>query len=482
MAPHEQARDYDRSVSTRRVCIGGLVLTWLAGIAGVVAIIALLATKLNESNGLVEMQLSGRIITLLLPLGFSVIVTLCNECVGLTHTTTLRWALWQEGRLKFNSNLRFLTSARRSPSNGWLVNILCILMTTISYTAAGGVAITRGYTEDNVISISLPAIALLSLGLLTQAAVATWALLAMKVDVLSWSSNPLNNAFICHQHGLHRLSGFTLVSYQRTGPAIVSQPLQPRTSQLSLGSSRPFARVVVGLQWIIAILAFMWAIVSQYLGQRERIGTSGLHHGQVLQVNLSVNGGPDILLSLTSLALSLGLQVAFTFTLHCTELIVNVNRDERTWRKTANLQGEGAYLASNAIRDACTSWMTIVLVIFKIGIHWAFVEAVKVGDGQIDGFCGMWAIPLFILASFSTLLAAFGTFLCFQQHRGPQPTTYGHYQTLIDLIDDFGLHGSLFWGDKGHLRWESNGVEVRVAGTAAGPAKLGPIQKDVLYQ
>lgn len=75
----------------------------------------------------------------------------------------------------------------------------------------------------------------------------------------------------------------------------------------------------------------------------------------------------------------------------------------------------------------------------------------------------------------------FGTILCLKHYKGPQPIAYGHYQTLIDLIDDFGIDGPLFWGDKGHLRWENDGIEIRVAGTSSDIARLDPIRHNALY-
>ena len=477
----ERARAYDRSLSTRRTCYAGLMLTWLIGAAGAIAIASILAASKARDDGILETRISGRIVTLLLPLALAVIVTFCNECIGLIHTTTLRWALWQEGRLRFNSNLRLLTSAKRSRPNAWYVNVLCIFMTAVSYTAAGGVALPQGEDDDPVVAFSLPAIGVLSLGLSSQAAVATWALVVMKVDILSWSANPLNNAFICHQHGLQHLNGFSLVSHQRSGANSVSRPIRPQGSQSSLGSSRPFARFIVSLQWIIVSLAVIWAVIAHIIGGWRHSGVSGLHRGQAIEITFELYGLPGYVVSFVSIALSLALQLGFTFTLHCTELLVNVNRDERTWRKAADLKGNGGDMASGAIRDACTSWETIILFALKIAVHWAFGEAVKVALGGGASTYQMWATCLFILAGLSTVLAIFGTFLCVQRRKGPQPTAYGHYQTLIDLVDDFGRHGSLFWGDKGHLRWDDDGTEVRIAGTSSGITRLTPIRMNALY-
>lgn len=82
---------------------------------------------------------------------------------------------------------------------------------------------------------------------------------------------------------------------------------------------------------------------------------------------------------------------------------------------------------------------------------------------------------LLYLAVGMAVMAAFATFLCFTAPRGLQPATFGHVQTLVDLVDEWSL--LMFWGDKG-LRDEGN--EIRHAGTANIPLAL--ILIDALYE
>ena len=72
-------------------------------------------------------------------------------------------------------------------------------------------------------------------------------------------------------------------------------------------------------------------------------------------------------------------------------------------------------------------------------------------------------------------MAAFTTYLCYKRPKGPQPATFGHVQTLVDLVDEWYL--LMFWGDKG-LREE--GDEIRHAGTAN--VALEPVLLDSLYE
>lgn len=70
------------------------------------------------------------------------------------------------------------------------------------------------------------------------------------------------------------------------------------------------------------------------------------------------------------------------------------------------------------------------------------------------------------------LFMSFIWFVSCQSPTGYLPATYGHFKTMIDLVDEW--HPRMFWGDKNTAL---NGV--RQAGTAAD--KLLPIDPDALY-
>ena len=83
------------------------------------------------------------------------------------------------------------------------------------------------------------------------------------------------------------------------------------------------------------------------------------------------------------------------------------------------------------------------------------------------------AVPVFVLAATLALLAHFGGRLANDRPKGPQPATYGHIQTLADLIDDW--RETMYWGDKGDI----SGLDIRHAGTLHRPLK--PPQSGVKY-
>lgn len=49
--------------------------------------------------------------------------------------------------------------------------------------------------------------------------------------------------------------------------------------------------------------------------------------------------------------------------------------------------------------------------------------------------------------AFATLSACI-TFLATRQPKGPQPATYGHIQTLANLIDKWPVTTTMWWGEK----------------------------------
>ena len=129
---HRRLRPYDTAPSTRRTCVVSLVLSGILALSGLTGTVALgialanaaAADELSDviSPGLVSTGMYGQAALFTIPLVFATIVTFCSESLGLVHTTSLRWALWREGRLDFNTNLRLMTQAHTSKPNHWIVN------------------------------------------------------------------------------------------------------------------------------------------------------------------------------------------------------------------------------------------------------------------------------------------------------------------------------------------------------------------------
>ena len=268
---------------------------------------------------------------------------------------------------------------------------------------------------------------------------------------------------------------------------IESQPQQPKTSQRSIWSCHREARWVLRYVWLslfIAILFFA-TIIAVIKANLARLDTHGGCNGCGTYIGDNWNILPDYsgrptmtaIIVEQSATVYAGLFIVLflitgviTIALHCAELIIILTRDETTWRHCSSTK---PYVPrqNSAIR-AATSWPYVVLFVLKVVLHWI--------SGKGVTYVYNWGIflrppQLLYLAIGMCVMGAFTTFLCFNAPRGPQPATFGHIQTLVNLTDDWSL--LLFWGDKG---LKDRGAGIRHAGTAG--TSLRPVLLDALYE
>ena len=88
-------------------------------------------------------------------------------------------------------------------------------------------------------------------------------------------------------------------------------------------------------------------------------------------------------------------------------------------------------------------------------------------------------LPLLVFSVLVTLMNFVTVMASRHQPKGPLPSTYGHLQTVVDNIDDWGMgaKGQLYWGDKGPVAMDyGNGVAVyRRAGTSGDRELVGEV-------
>ena len=196
--------------------------------------------------------------------------------------------------------------------------------------------------------------------------------------------------------------------------------------------------------------------------------------------------------------------------LHCTELLVNMWRDDGAWRAayvqchkgwmSFKKQG-GARWKTGSTSMAMFSGPYVFLFLMKALLHWLLGQSIspsvyivpissydlpnfETNSTEVSGFelesvaFEMLYFRLIIYAIVAIIFGVFATFLVLRQLDGPQPVTWGHLQTLADLIDDWSIDvdGNLWWGDK-----TSNNQGIRHAGTSAKKIDLGEIVIDALY-
>jgi len=425
------------------------------------------------------------------------------ESMGLIHSTTLRWAL--RDRLNFSSNLRLFTSAP-ALCFSTAANILYATLIVVSYAAASlmfAIEPSKDFCNyfsnllsdesekgcNGTVALATPAVCALGVALLGQAALVMWQMLSTPVP--TWSTSPLDTAWASVDEGSRtRVPGRCMMSVH--DEKFSTRPQQPTLRQLSIWRAHSEVRRIMYFIWSLTVLCYTWFGIVQgtleFKNAQSKKGGNDTCNGCNAYLGGSWNLFPDRGPSGTSAAIIVEFtpsfyvgmfvlicifQSLFTLALHCVELISNLRRDEQTWRQCYSTK---AYTPRpNALFRAATSWIAVTLFLLKCILHFIF------GKGMTYAYnWGIFLRPpqLLYLSLVATVLAAFATFLSFQQPKGEQPATLGHVQTLVDLVDEW--HLLMFWGDKG-LKEVEEGDEagVRHAGTAS--YSLDKIALDALY-
>ncbi|KAF9246883.1 hypothetical protein BU15DRAFT_69741 [Melanogaster broomeanus] len=155
------------------------------------------------------------------------------------------------------------------------------------------------------------------------------------------------------------------------------------------------------------------------------------------------------------------IQGPLTLSLHCSELVANVIRDERIWRKATT---KGARQCRRILWLLPLEVLSISLLLAaKPLLHWMLGLAISLAGsskGRILNFAG--ALLIFSLTC---------TIVALRRLKGPQPAAYGHVQTLANLIDEWSP--TMWWGHK------DDGFQHRHAGTCDYP--LPDVEMDMLY-
>ncbi|OAP62170.1 hypothetical protein AYL99_04373 [Fonsecaea erecta] len=467
---------FDQGALCRKTCVAGL---YIALICNTVCLVAGVYTTLRPISFSWQ-GAGGEAITV----SFNIAITLLNEIYGYIHGISLRWALQREGRLTFNSNLRLLTSSRTSRPNKWYTNLFMLCCIIGSYSSSSLVFLKDGsYEYDEETDDSPPthvcgaAIISLAMCLLGQGIVAWWSLLN-KLHVPTWSADPLDTVAACIQEGyLHQVSGRCMQSVHDA--AAPSTPTLPRHKQRPAYAAHPEVRKVIWALWATVVLAILWAIIIWAIikdGSVNGISDGGnwslFSNDDTPFLNMGWDVDSETLPAVCyiwAFFFISGLQAVITLALHCVELRVNCITDEATWR-LASSQG-GLKRDRNILIKMGTSWPSITLLCFKPLVHWLYGLSITI---TFNAGVTMRPPQIFYLSASALLLALFATTIVRMSPKGPQPATFGHLQTLANLIDEWPAEGKrLFWGHK------SDQGDFAHAGTSSG--KLGEINFQVGY-
>ena len=434
----------------------------------------------------------------IIPLALQFALTCIFACLDGIHSTTLRWALWREGRLRHNTNLRLFTSSKRNGPNSWPANLASALslvfayggatVLTFSLTTIAALELERldadpeanpvNYDADlgpDRFAIDFNAWGLLGLGagLLIQSSICTWCLVDESVNqyVETWDSNPLATAKAC-RYMLDASEDPLCVNgdgaESPTRPALG----EPSWKQASMHSLIPATRKIANGIWtvfaIYAALVIVDVIVASrfqdavwsredvrsYRGtQNAEWSSTWLFFGQITfeYSNNSFKKRREwigLLIQCAAIAILL-------IGLHLAEVLGQLARDEAIWRRATTRRG--ASTQSSMLWETLRSWPSCLVFVCKSLVPWIFSY----------GFSCLTRVflvfyPLLTVALLFMVLGLFAEYIIRIKPRGPQPATYGDIRALVALVDDW-KPGTLFWGDKGV--W-MHGQNVRVAGTA----------------
>jgi hypothetical protein len=461
----------------------------------------------------------SKALMLLTSLLLNIGLTSIFDAMSLISLTTLRWTLFYEGRLYFNSNSRLLTSSRSFGPCHWTMNIVSTIVLVVGYGATAvlttdiyvvGMLDDMGHLNDDLMTgpqyaLDFNAWGLVGLGwaLLLQAGLCIWCLIAGRKIVKSWSSNPLGTtrAYVCVEiesptgtasnppSALQSSFAASDVEWQSSTSSnrtLHSRSAseahtfgRPRERQPTAGSCVPQTRSFANFVWIILGMVSIWVLVVGIIAHRNRTATreyvlSTVHRTNILafwqtygQVSIPYFGGDAYIkrrdwlgLLIQSFAFSL-----IFLALHCVELLTEVIRDESTWRRATTV---GADPDTGSTVQRMRSWPSWVLFAFKCITPWVFSYAFTA-----NLYAYMNLLPLCALTLVLLLLALFSEYLIRHKFKGPQPAAYGNIRKLAAFVDEW-EHEKLFWGDKGKF---SEGV--RKCGTAG--RRLAEVDMGVLY-
>ncbi|KAK0521544.1 hypothetical protein OC834_006625 [Tilletia horrida] len=497
---------YDRGTLARIFCPVGVLCSLLISIAAIGAGVYLYQQpshqyRLSKTDHIVFTAV------------LNMITTICNESMGYIHSISLRWSLFDEGKLQFNSNLRMFTSSKQTAANSRFANLVCFIGVILSYSSgalllvAQGESAYAGVASDPTAHIAIPqAFITYGIGILLQVIVTVMAI-PSAYRAPTFSCSPLDTAAAALTRGqgqkaLHRQEGRCMMGVDRSTQP--SEPTKPSERQKSLFLAHKQVRPWLYVSFAAAAggLIIAGVLLALIIGGIDGSGQGTLNiqrravpveeqakflHRAILDSRglhrrWEAAPGSDMftpwvfgwLFAVISAA-----QTPLTMVLHSGERVVNCRRDESAWRKMARAKGLPRKAPSPPVAFIC-SLSAMSLFFFKAAIHWVYSNAMTIVFVDLLTVSPYW---VFGVGGGCGLLTAFLMLLTLVSCRGPQPATYGHLQTLIDLIDEWPTdeQTTMYWGHKERcIAWKDD-MSINHAGVLLTGPPSEDIQMDQLY-
>lgn len=392
-----------------------------------------------------------------IPLAISAIVSLCVGGMGLTHSVSLRWALLNEGRLDYNTSTRLFATGS-SWTNRWYGSLILKITAVLTYGSLAVFTVLYADTSHgNTPRVALGGMAAVVTGLSlgVQTVFATWSLAYNGNSIPTWSSNPVNTTLAAIENG-----NITPVSihqqYQRL--------CQAAQKQGTMAQERPGIRYVLIAAWSHSVIATICSVavgISFSPAYNKASNCWRLHFDWDLDLQACSRNvvflarvysqstkslSSDVILFIVIGAFFQSVQ---DIPLHYFDLIVKVSSDERAWKQSC-----GMTRANRAKRLAGAMFNPIGLISFaiKLALEWAvthgLVLAFVEGELQTDGkpsiafFLTVHYPRLIVYTGLSIICSLFVTYLAMRPSKGHQRATFGHLQTIADVISDWETDGN----------------------------------------
>lgn len=469
---------------TRFLCIVGLALSWAVAVFCIV-FGGLNVRGYNNVQTILNSDFEKDYLRDIFILLQTIVLTLSHEALGYIHTVSLRWALHRDGKLAFNSNLRLWQNASTARPNAWYGNLIMTIGQVATFGSSAMTVFSESDSGEYWLTFLGPAWLTLGIGIMMESAVASWAMCSWP-EWPTWSSDPMDVAAACLRHKDNLLvyrPGRCLHGVDQINHPAMS--MYPASRQESAYQSHKDVKRVTRIIWTVPGLCLAWAagvliatVVKEpgTLGEADYWSPLGSDGYDVFIPSccshLDSSGyyiitAGDYIWFFVVVCL---LQSVVAFATYCAELNVNLSRDEYAWREASSKKGYRKQ--KNALHGFLTSWQSWIMLVLKVAIQWFFglTFATVAELGLV-----LYGPQTLYLMCIMFLLAVFATYLVLQRPKGPQPTTYGHLQALIDLIDEWPEENEMMhWGDKGKYSGPplgQNMERVRHAGTSARPLK-----------
>ncbi|KAK9380058.1 uncharacterized protein V2V93DRAFT_380992 [Kockiozyma suomiensis] len=470
-----QVYKYPLGRGSKQLAFIGLATSFLVGVAFIILGILSPGTKkilkwTNLQKDFTALALNG-------------VVLIASESLGYVHSLCLRWDMLYHDKLEFSSNLRLVQHTKMSRPNGIICNVIYFAALAMSYASAASIiASAYLYKEhgDNGIQQVFSKAGPITLGIsfLVQWVICILCLIVTRIP--TWDTSPLVTTMVAmelniveHEEGKCMLS----VHYPNSNSA-VSEPgaVKPKPAQMSAYKSRRQVKYVLWTIYLtlgVLVIAFSVATWNAYATESGYLWSFFPVPGNLGDDEPS-SVSPSIVISiyfpaeyeymsewslLVNICFTMGVQCVITIGLHCAELLVSLYRDEKVMRDA--LTAAGTNPNYKPFFAAFDNWPCFLLLVFKPVMHWMYGMTM-----YIDYSFGIIVmVPQFLyLIVLWIMFTVFVTYIGFHKPKGMLPASYGHLQTLANIVDEW--HPKMFWGHKSNSI-DSDGRAIGHAGTSS---------------